>query len=224
MKKLKLFNGRYILAAGMLAALTVFGGTGSAAEKQAAQTTEISDMQAAQETGSSASDMQAAQETGTSAVDMKTAEETALADAGVTADMAERLRTETEWEDGEAVYEVSFLADAVEYEYVIREADGMILEWEMKGRDVGAATAEKSLEKDGGEVLETGDVLIGVERAKEIALSDTGVKAEDVSFSKIKFERDRRKTVYELEFYCDREELEYTIDAYGGEIRKMERD
>lgn len=151
-------------------------------------------------------------------IDTQQAEEIAFADADVTADVAERLHTKAEWEDGESVYEVSFFVDGVEYEYLIREADGVILEWEINGRDLSDAKAEVSLES-----AET-NTVIGINRAKEIALEDAGVDPAEASFSKIKFERDSGETVYEVEFYYVREELEYKIDAYSGEIRKMERD
>lgn len=153
-------------------------------------------------------------------IDATQAEEIAFADADITSDMAERLHTKAEWEDGEPVYEVSFFADGVEYEYLIREADGVILEWELNGRDLSEATAEVSLQIDGDDE----DTVIGMERAKEIALADAGADAAEASFSQIKFERDSRQVVYEIEFYYARQELDYKIDAYSGEIREMERD
>lgn len=159
---------------------------------------------------------------GAGAVDETQAEEIALADADAAADQADRLRTKAEREDGENVYEVTFLVGNVEYEYLIREADGAILEWEMDGRDIGEAAVEKSL-KDKTED-KTAATLIGMERAKEIALADAGLNDEDVSFSKIKFEEDDRVQVYELEFYYENQEFEYKIDAYTEEILKMERD
>lgn len=172
-----------------------------------------------------------AQAAGTAAVDEAGAEEIALADADITADHADRLRTKAEREDGENVYEVTFLVGNVEYEYLIREADGAILGWEMDGRDIGDAVAEKSLQTGSEEktdsekeLSQNADTVIGLERAKEVVLSDAGLDAADVSFSKIKFEEDDRVLVYEIEFYRDREEFEYTIDAYTGEVLKMERD
>lgn len=165
------------------------------------------------------------------AVDAQEAEEIALADADIKADQADRLRTEAEREDGENVYEVTFTVDGVEYEYLIREEDGTILEWEMDGRDIGDAAAEKSLKDSSKESsdadkdsAENTDTVIGLERAKEIALSDAGLDLADVSFSKIKFGKEDREVVYEVEFYQARDEFEYIIEAYSGEILKMERD
>ncbi len=147
------------------------------------------------------------------------AEEIAFDDAAVMAELVERLQTKEEWEDGESVYEVSFSVDGVEYEYLIREADGVILEWEINGRDLSDATAEESLKNDEEDTLfGSAETLIGMDRAKEIALQDAGADPEKASFSKIKFERDSRKVIYELEFYYVHEEMEYTINAYSGEI------
>lgn len=198
-----------------------------------------------------AEDSTAAQTAAGAAVDAAGAEKIALADAGATADAAERLYTEADREDGEAVYEVSFYVDQVEYDYLIREADGAILEWELDGRDVGAAAVEQSLEPasaaetetpaaDGAAESETTapggdsssgtqsasgtDVRIGIERAKEIALADVNLAADDVTFNKLKYENDNRLETYELEFSQGRQEYEYTVDAYTGEILKMERD
>lgn len=201
MRKINLFKGRNAVAAGIVGVLVVFGAnTALAAEDKAA-------------------------------VDAAGAEAIAFEDADVTADMAERVRTKSERENGENVYEVSFTVDGVEYEYLIREDDGTILEWEMEGRDLGDAVAEESLRDSSGEAEGSqnessgrADTLIGLERAKETALADAGLEAAEVSFSKIKFEKDTREVVYEIEFYQNRQEYEYKIDAYSGEIVEMERD
>lgn len=212
MRKINLFHGKNILAAGILGVLVVSSvssaNTALAVEKKTV-----------------------VQEVAVTAVDAERAEEIALADANVTADQAERLRTKSERENGESVFEVTFTVDGIEYEYLIREEDGTILEWEIDGRDIRDAVAEESLKNDSNELQNSEEetskntgTLVGLERAKEIALSDAGLKAADVSFSKIKFEKDSRKVVYEVEFYQDRNEFEYEIDAYSGEILKMERD
>lgn len=203
MKKMNLFTGKKLLAAGVLGLLVTLGADAALAVGENA------------------------------AVDAAGAEEIALADADVTADQAERLHTEAEREDGEAVYEVSFKADGVEYEYQIREADGTILQWEIDGRDIGdvlveqilQAAAEKADDAEAEtENLQDAGTLIGMERAKEVALSDAGMDAADVSFTKIKYEIEKRAVVYEVEFTQDRQEYEYTIDAYTGEVLRLEYD
>ena len=73
------------------------------------------------------------------------AETIALADAGVEEADAARLRTTREREDGEDVVEVEFSSGDNSYEYMLRESDGMILEWSIEGRAVEEATPELTL-------------------------------------------------------------------------------
>lgn len=240
MKKADLFYGKRVLTAGMLGVLLVFGGnTGLAAE---GDTAALQETEAASEVWDAAGENPAALAAGP-VTDADAAEKIVLADTGIESDQVDRMRIEAEWEDGESVYDVTFTAGGIEYEYLIREEDGMILEWEIDGRDIGNAEAEKSLKNsaevpadeesprdsaeksENSEESKTGqDTLIGMERAREIALSDTGLDAGEVTFTKIKFEIDRRRVTYETEFYQGRTEYEYTIDAYSGEILEMERD
>ncbi|MBO5564933.1 MAG: PepSY domain-containing protein, partial [Lachnospiraceae bacterium] len=63
--------------------------------------------------------------------------------------------------------------------------------------------------------------MIGIEKAKEIALSDAGQKAGGVIFSKAKQDRDDGKIIYDVEFYVEGvAEYDYEIDAYTGSIRE----
>ena len=65
---------------------------------------------------------------------------------------------------------------------------------------------------------------VGIDRAKAIAVGHAGVKSSDVVFSKAKLERDDGKLVYEIEFYSNYAEYEYTIDASSGTILEYETD
>lgn len=60
--------------------------------------------------------------------------------------------------------------------------------------------------------------LISEEEAKEIALKDAGVNKEDLSYILINLETDNGVDEYEVEFYSDKMEYEYNIDASTGEI------
>ena len=55
------------------------------------------------------------------------------------------------------------------------------------------------------------DAGIGVESAKEIAAAHAGLSKEEAFFTKAELEHGRSE--YEIEFYHDRIEYEYTIDA-----------
>lgn len=81
-------------------------------------------------------------------IDEQGAQELALADAGAQSADATRLHTRFEREDGVEGYNVDFHLDGLEYEYLIRESDGMILEWSVDGKDVGDAVAELTLLSD----------------------------------------------------------------------------
>lgn len=83
------------------------------------------------------------------------AEAIALADAGVAEADAKRLRAVREREDGEDVVEVEFSYGDNSYEYMLRESDGMILEWSIEGREVEEAVAELTL-TGGGAALADG--------------------------------------------------------------------
>ena len=89
-----------------------------------------------------------AQEDVTLPLDEAGAEAIALADAGVEEADAARLRTMREREDGEDVVEVEFSFGDNSYEYMLRESDGMILEWSIEGRAVEEAVAELTLMND----------------------------------------------------------------------------
>ena len=61
--------------------------------------------------------------------------EIALSHAGVSSDEAKRQRAELDREDGQPVYEVEFVTDGWEYEYVIHAATGVILQYEKDRED-----------------------------------------------------------------------------------------
>ncbi len=63
---------------------------------------------------------------------------------------------------------------------------------------------------------------IGLEQAKAIALSHAGCTSQEVQFSKAKFEKEHGSIFYEIEFYKDGMEYEYTIHAVTGEILEFE--
>lgn len=57
------------------------------------------------------------------------------------------------------------------------------------------------------------------EQAKEKALAHAGVQADGTVFTKAELDYDDGRQVYDLEFYTDsRDEYDYEIDAYTGEV------
>lgn len=97
-----------------------------------------------------------------------------------------------------------------------------------KSRKMGVAAAAMAV------VLATGSVSvfanparqkdIGVEKAKQIALKDAGVKAKEASFVRAKLDKDDGRLVYDIEFFKGNVEFDYEIDAKTGKIREKDRD
>ena len=139
-------------------------------------------------------------------IGLEAAKNAALADAGVSAADATFTEQKRDREDGVLVYDIEFYTSTTEYEYEIDASTG--------------AVREKKAESK----TQTGDngAYIGLERAKEIALSHAGLSAGEVYLSKAKFENDDGVKVYEIEFYKDRMEYEYTIHAATGRILEFD--
>ncbi len=79
------------------------------------------------------------------------------------------IRTELNYEDGRWVYDVEFYTDKKEYDFEIDATNGKVLDHDY---DVDGWTRPE----------ETKD--IGLEKAKEVALKDAGLKANQVKFVK----------------------------------------
>ena len=146
-------------------------------------------------------------------VDLEGAKAVALADAGVKAADAVFRKSELEWEDGVKVYDIEFYTSEAEYDYEINASTGAVLDKSMELFENHVPSAD--LQGSAGS-------YIGVDQAKAIAVSNSGFKAEDVIFTKTKLERAKGSGRYEVEFYKDRMEYEYSIDAYTGSILEYE--
>ncbi len=68
----------------------------------------------------------------------------------------------------------------------------------------------------------TSSSYIGVDKAKSIALSDAGLSASSVTFTKAKLDREDGVRVYEIEFFTQDKEYEYEISAADGTIRSKD--
>ena len=131
----------------------------------------------------------------------------AMQDAGAYGLTVKQNDCKLDVENGQTVYELSFVFDNSEYEYTLRADDGMILEKEKE---------LLSMDLDNG-----ADSLIPEEQAGRIALESAGQTASSVSFSKIKLERERGLWVYEIIFLGENNiEYQYEIQAGSGLILK----
>lgn len=135
---------------------------------------------------------------------MDSAKSIALADAGLTESDVTFTKEKLDWDDGVAVYDIDFFTADMEYGYEIDAATGVIM--------------DKSAEAFRNPGTVGTDTLIGEDEAKEIAVTHAGFTTTEVFFTKIKLEKEHGYTEYEIEFYKDRVEYEYTIDASTGAV------
>lgn len=88
-----------------------------------------------------------------------------------------------------------------------------------------ATTAKSETKSNTSENSSSGSAssnYIGVDKAKSIALSDAGLSASSVTFTKAKLDREDGVRVYEIEFFTQDKEYEYEISAADGSIRSKD--
>lgn len=143
-------------------------------------------------------------------ISLDEAKDIVLKDAGVNAKDATFTKTELDRDDGVWSYELDFYTDSAEYDYEVHAETGTI---RSKEHEPFANQGQSS--KEGS---------ITLEEAKSIAAKHAGFSVNDVSFSKAKLETDDGVTAYEIEFYKDRMEYEYKIQASSGSILEYDSD
>lgn len=129
----------------------------------------------------------------------------AFADAGVDPAAAYVDHTDFDFERGQFIYEVEFIADGTEYEYWVKASDGTIVKKETK------------LISANGSNVATPD-QITAEEAKTAALTDAGVEAADATFTKSKLDYDDGMALYDVDFYTADAKYEYEINASTGAV------
>ena len=147
----------------------------------------------------------------------KFAQKIAFADAGVDRSAVRFVRTEVDFEHWQFMYEIDFIADGTEYEYLIKASDGTIIKKEADGRN--RANADSGTEPQAGADANGGVTL---DEAKAFALADAGLAEADVTFTKIGLDMDSGISVYDIEFYTSVNEYEYEINAETGAVRSKE--
>lgn len=151
---------------------------------------------------------------GNNAVTDQSAKEIALAHAGLKEAEVTMNKVKYDRDDGRKEYEIEFRKDGVKYEYEIDAESGEIVSFDS---DVKASVVSP----DGGAV--TG-ALLTAEEAKATALAHAGLAEAEVSFTKVKLDRDDGCDEYEIDFYKDNVKYEYEIDALSGAVRSCEKE
>lgn len=171
-------------------------------------------------------------------VSLDTAEETALSDAGLSASDVSSLSVKTEQTDGISVYNIEFCADNMKYEYEIHAGTGEIYSKNMEAisgtvlaenqtadsRNDEQADGSQTNQPQTGQAQEQtqpkqgGDGQVTLDAAKTAALTDAGLTAADVTYTKEALDYEDGVAVYEIEFYTSTHEYEYEIHAASGTV------
>lgn len=169
------------------------------------------------------------------------AKEIAFTDAGTSAEQVQYLWSKMDYDDGKAVYDVEFVVDGVEYDYEIDAVSGTILSVDQEADHYRAAdqtTASQAASQAGSNAAsqkttaQSGssaqianqntaaqqDNYIGEQAAQDAALTHAGVSAQNASFVRTKLDFDNGRWQYEVEFYDQGTEYDYSIDAVTGEV------
>lgn len=166
------------------------------------------------------------------------ARELALAHAGVNANAARFLKSNLDWEDGRAVYEVEFCSGRTEYDYEVDALTGDILSWDNdcedfdwschddyrigRGLHLGWQNGHhpENHGHHGWSAAPAGLITNRQAQAKALEKLPGGtvVKCE------LDYDDDNARWEYELELKLNGVEYECEINASTGEILKWEKD
>ena len=151
------------------------------------------------------------------------AKKIALSNAGVNASKAIFKKIKLEKDNGIYEYEIEFFANSREYDYTINAVTGKIIE-----KDIDSAfeptTKEPTTQSPSTTAPKPTSGFISIGKAKAIALSHAGLSESEVTFKKVKLDRDDGVFEYEVEFHKGFVEYEYSINAKDGSIIDFEKE
>ncbi len=166
----------------------------------------------------------------------------ALERAGVEQADTVSLRVSQEEEDGVPVYAVEFATAERSYTCDVVRGSGEVRNFSYdtasgasaltpqdnsapantEAQDSQSAEEKDNSTSDANQSAAAGAVT--EEQAKAIALEHAGVAQADVTFHRVKQDRENGRAVYEVEFYAGNAEYDYEIDAETGEILSFDSD
>ena len=127
-------------------------------------------------------------------------------------------------ENGKAHYDIEFGYNGFEYDYEVAVADGSVLKAEKEPEKVKASEKESIPAKPEPVSRENNNGYISVEAAKQKALDDAGVKAEDAVFLKAYYDSDDIISHYDVKFEANGYEYEYEVKASDGTVLEKDVD
>lgn len=137
----------------------------------------------------------------------------ALDHIGLSEDEVTFIQTKLDYDDGIAEYEIEFYKDTTEYDYSIDAKTGTIRSYDSDAE--GHHIPDQS-DNSSSNIQES--------EAIKAALDHAGLTETEVSRLTAKFDHDDGHAEYEVEFYVDRTEYNYEIDAVTGEIISYDKE
>ena len=115
------------------------------------------------------------------------------------------------------MYDIEFYTSTQEFDYEINAADGAVLDRSVERLEYEDNSHSYDHQSNSGGNSASGS-YISVDEAKATAVGHAGYAVSDVNFKKAKMESDDGYMVYEIEFYINGMEYDYTINASNGSI------
>lgn len=164
-----------------------------------------------QNTAAPAGQAATAEPAAANAVSMQQALDIALQDAALSAEQVTVVKQKQDKDDGvlEYDYDIEFIHENTLYDYDINAEIGEVKK--VSREPVAENTAD-----------ETG--LVGMDAAKQAALTHAGAAEGDVVFTKMKLEYDDGIAEYNIEFTYNGSEYEYELDGKTGDIIEYDRE
>ena len=152
------------------------------------------------------------------AIGKDAAKEKALADAGIRAEEAGKIRARiSETDDGTVVYKVKFTVGETKHSYSINALTGAIVDHTAEA--VTAEDSAKEMKREKKEEIAEPENAIGKDAAKEKALADAGIRAEEAGKVRARIsETDDGTVVYKVKFTVGETKHSYSINALTGAI------
>ena len=129
--------------------------------------------------------------------------------AGVRESDVTLLSIQKDFEDRE--YEISFYDDVYEYEIDVNYNSGRVRNFE---KDI----------RDNIHVSDNSSISMTEDEAKDIALERVGKSSDEVTFTRVRVDRENGITVYDVYFYDNEKEYELSIDVDTKEIVTYKED
>ena len=142
-------------------------------------------------------------------IGLESAKETALKDANVGSSDVTFTKTRLDSDDNTPSYDIEFRTSDKKYDYEINATTGAVIE-----KDIETIRTQQTSTPSGN----TSSSYIGVEKAKQIALSDANVSASNAAFTKTKLDSDDRTPKYDIEFRTSDKKYDYEINATTGAV------